>query len=271
MSSLREAFERDGFVVLKNFFSREEAARALEEAKRAGGSAENPGGESSERMQFYHNLYRRSAPLRDFCSQPKIVALLSELIGPSFWLRWDHAVEKRPGGEEYPWHQDNAYSKAKDASFQLWIALTDADEEKGGLWLQKGSHRHGLLPHRPQNGVRVTADETYGEEARIYAKSGDAVVFSSYILHRGEANRSRSERWVYIVEYMSARHYDPNVPPPYFLVAENGARAARMADSYPGSRNPLNRLKYYRRFKSVQAVRRTLRRAADLALKPFRA
>ena len=261
MSSLYQEFKQNGFVVLRNFFSKEEISQLLDEIKKTGKLFLGVGDENTKKMFFYHNLYRKSVYLRGFCSQPRIVDIFSKIIGPSFWIRWDHAVLKKSEGEQYPWHQDNAYSKVKDASFQLWVALTDADEKTGGLFFQKGSHRKGHLPHRHFSGRHIICDEKAGEEVKVFAKAGDVIIFSSLTLHRSEPNRSDAERWVYIVEYMSKKHYDPTIQPPYFMIAESGRAKPEFVSWYPGNLSPINQLKYYRYNKGVQAVRHSLKEA----------
>ncbi len=251
----REEFRQNGYIVLREFFTKDEAIDLLEEIKVTSRYYDKPADEDTDRMHFFHNVYRRSKHLQNFCCQPRIIDLFEQLIGPSFWIRWDHAVLKNAGGEEYPWHQDNAYSKVKDASFQLWVALTDADEQTGGLQFQKGSHLKGHQPHRPFSGRHIICDTKVGNEVRLHAKAGDVIVFSSMILHRSEPNRSEGERWVYIVEYMNNKHYDPTIMPPYFMVAKNGRSKPQFVSMYRGKASPLNQIKYCRYNPMVQKVR----------------
>ncbi len=194
-------------------------------------------------MVFYSNVFRRSKYIRAFISQKKIVELLRQVAGPDFWVRWDQCVVKNPGAPEFPWHQDNAYNQLKDAHYQFWIGLTEMNERNGGLWLQPGSHTQGLLPHvRESNHVRCLKPP---ENARlIAAEKGDVVLFSSLMLHHTKPNESDAERWAYVVEYMSLDDYDPLVKAPYFIVSEGGAPAAKFVQSYRGSKNLRNRMRY---------------------------
>ena len=251
----RVEFNQNGYIALRNFFTQDEVKELHEEIKVTSHYYDKPADEDTNRMHFFHNLYRRSKNLQNFCSQPKLIRLLRQFAGSSFWIRWDHAVLKNSGGEEYPWHQDNGYSKVKDASFQLWVALTDADEKTGGLQFQKGSHLKGHQPHKPHKGRHIICDAKVGEEVLVHAKAGDVVIFSSMILHRSESNKSDGERWVYIVEYMKSKHYDPTIKPPYFMVAKNGEPKPRFVSTFRGKLSPLNQLKYYRYIPAVQKAR----------------
>jgi ectoine hydroxylase-related dioxygenase (phytanoyl-CoA dioxygenase family) len=194
-------------------------------------------------MVFYSNVFRRSEYVQAFISQDRVVDLLRQVAGPDCWVRWDQCVVKNPGAPEFPWHQDNAYNRLKDAHYQFWIGLTAMDGKNGGLWLQPGSHLQGLLPHvRQANHVCCTRPP---ENARlIESEKGDVILFSSLMLHQTKPNESESERWAYVVEYMSLDDFDPLVKPPYFIVSEGGVPAPKWVMSYRASTRMNNRIKY---------------------------
>jgi ectoine hydroxylase-related dioxygenase (phytanoyl-CoA dioxygenase family) len=240
---LRRQFQIEGYVHCHNFFSTAEMTRLQSEIMKAGESAGVKDYLDKGSMTFFSNVFRRSPYVRAFISQRRIVELLNQVAGPDFWVRWDQCVVKNPGAPEFPWHQDNAYNRLKDAHFQFWIALTAMSETNGGLWFQPGSHRLGLLPHvRVSNHLRCTRPP---KDARlILAEKGDAVLFSSLMLHQTKPNESEAERCAYVVEYMSLDDYDPLVKPPYFIVSEGGALKQEFVGSYRGSTKLKNRIKY---------------------------
>lgn len=242
-SDLRRQFQIEGYVHCRNFFSTAEVTKLHSEIINAGISTCGKDYLDKGPMIFYSNVFRRSASVRAFISQPRIVELLNQVAGPDCWVRWDQCVVKNPGAPEFPWHQDNAYNGLADAHFQFWIALTAMSETNGGLWLQPGSHKLGLLPHvRLSNHVRCARP---AENARlILAEKGDVVLFSSLLLHQTKPNESRAERCAYIVEYMSIDNYDPLVKPPYFIVSEGGVPKQEFVRSYRGSTRLKNRIKY---------------------------
>jgi ectoine hydroxylase-related dioxygenase (phytanoyl-CoA dioxygenase family) len=240
-NQLLENYKRDGYIICRNFFSEEEVKRLLEDIQSAklryGHDVLTNGG-----LMFNSSIFFNSEKLQSFISQQKIIDLLSQLIGPNIWVRWDQAVAKQPGAKTFPWHQDNSYSRVKDPHYQLWIALTEMTPENGGLWLQPGSHK-GPLPHK-RVGHEQVYDGTPENPVFIGAKPGDVVVFSSFTLHSTTPNVTDHPRWAYVIEYMSADHYDPYLEPPYFMVSKDGKSNPEFVDSYPGKANPLNHLKY---------------------------
>ncbi|MGB3532833.1 MAG: phytanoyl-CoA dioxygenase family protein [Microcoleaceae cyanobacterium] len=239
---LREQFEKEGYVVVKNFFSPEEMTTLMNHIK----SAKTRNGESGidrGSLTFYSSLFFYSKPIQSFMSQQRIIDLLTPIIGPDFWVRWDQAVVKGPGAGIFPWHQDNAYSDLKEGYYQLWIAMTEMSPDNGGLWLVPRSHKQ-LLPHR-QTGNHLEWEGTPENPVFIAAEPGDVVLFSSFMLHKTNPNVTQNPRWTYVIEYMSAEHFDPGVKPPYFVVSRNGISQPEFVHFYRGRLNLMNHLKYF--------------------------
>ena len=236
-------FEARGFIFKRGLLSPTEVALLREGIKSAQPLDPRNTRLNKDGLVFYHNLFCRSPALQAFISRPKIVEWLCQIIGPDFWVRWDQAVLKRPGGAEFPWHQDNGYNRLKDGHFQLWIALTDSRVENGGLWLQPGSHRRGVLPHKRVANHLVCASDP-ATAISVEAEAGDAILFSSLMVHYTSPNTSDLDRWAYVVEYMSLAHWDPFIKPPYFVVARNGRPAPAFVQSYRGKVSLRNQMKY---------------------------
>lgn len=238
---LKTEFDKNGFVILRGFFSEQEAQNVLETIK----FSKHPNNKdrlTKGAMTFYSNLYRYSEEIQSFAAQQKIVDVLKGLIGPDIWMRHDQAVAKGPGADTFPWHQDNGYNKLKDGHFQFWIALTEMNQDNGGLWLQPGSHKQ-ILPHKKVGNEQVY-DGIPENPVAIAAKPGDVIIFSSFCLHSTTPNITQKDRWAYVLEYMSFDYYDPFLEPPYFIIARDGKSCPEFVESYRGSNNLANRLKY---------------------------
>ena len=235
-------FNENGFVVLRNFFSESEIDQLRKEIVETGKKL-NTSGLNKDNLIFYSNCFLQSEWLRAFITQEKIIRVLNELIGPDYWIRWDQCVAKAAGGAAFPWHQDNAYNRLKAQHFQFWIGITEMTEENGGLWLQRGSHKNGLLPHS-KVGNHLECDLKPQNVEFMQANKGDVVIFSSLMLHHTKKNNSDGDRWAYVVEYMSAENYDPLIKPPFFMAAENGQRAGRFVETYKGRKRLSERLQY---------------------------
>ncbi|NET07268.1 MAG: phytanoyl-CoA dioxygenase family protein [Symploca sp. SIO2B6] len=238
----REEFQQHGYIICRNFFSEEEMTTLMEDIRATEINGDGKHVLNKGTLNFYSNLFSRSQKIQEFVSQPRLVDLLKQVIGPDFWIRWDQAVAKGPGAVTFPWHQDNAYSGLKDLHYQLWIALTKMTSENGGLWLVPGSHK-SILPHKKID-KHAVYQGTPENPVFVEAKPGDVVLFSSLTLHSTTPNVSQDARWAYVVEYMSLDHFDPTIEPPYFVVARNGKRQPEFVNSYRGKLNIANQLKY---------------------------
>ncbi len=240
----RQQFLNEGFVMRRAFFGPEEVARLHEEIRTC--RPRYPSRLDKKGLTFRQHLYFHSPFLQSFICQKKVVDLLKQFAGPSFWVRKDQAVLKAPGGVEFPWHQDNGYNGLKDPYFQFWVAITEMKPANGGLWVIPGSHRRGLLPHRLEDthAVWTGGDDAKEKPVHIDAKPGDMLVFSSLLLHRTGPNHTHTDRVAYVVEFMSANDYDPYVRPPYFMIAEKGRPSPRFVRFYPGNLSPANQAKY---------------------------
>ena len=137
-------FKKNGYVFIKNFFSQAEVDALVADIKEASATKSDDDVLDKGNLKFHALIMHRSEKLRAFISQPKIVDFLKQFTGPDIWVRWDQAVEKKPGAGTFPWHQDNQYSGLKDQHFQFWISLTTMTADNGGLWVVPGSHK-GML------------------------------------------------------------------------------------------------------------------------------
>lgn len=233
-------FREQGYTIARGFFRQEEMEGLIEEIKATGETS----GLSKGALQFYSNSFLHSKKIQDFLSQPRLIEFLARVIGPDFWVRWDQAVFKGPGAPEFPWHQDNGYNGLKDEHYQLWVALSKMNPERGGLWLVPGSHKYGVLPHKSVGNHKAFLGGTHNATC-IEAEVGDLVLFSSMLLHYTSPNVSNYDRWAYVAEYMSLDHYDPYIKPPYFVVARNGKPRPEFVENYRGRQRVANHIRYF--------------------------
>lgn len=239
----REEFEEQGFTICRRFFSRDEVAATVRAIEAAQPRDALPSELDKGGLTFKHNIHHGSRYLQGFISQEKVVRFLAPIVGPGIWVRWDQGIAKAQGAPQFPWHQDNGYNRLKQAHFQFWVALSRIDAQTGLLWLQPGSHRLGVLPHR-RDGTHQAGPGDIAQAVSVQAEPGDVILFSSLMLHRTDPNVSDAPRLVYVVEYMSLDQIDPYVDPPYFIAARAGRPCGEFVSEQPGMRRARNRLLY---------------------------
>ncbi len=158
-----------------------------------------PGVPLSVQVQLVH----RSRVIREFAVCGPQVALAVEVLGPDVCFTHQQFICKGPeaaGSSDVPWHQDSGYGQLEPPTdLTVWIALDDTDEENGCLWVQPGSHRHGLVPHRSAGDLRGAAVE--GDGRPVPMRRGDALMFGGRLLHRSLPNRSAAPRLALYLRY----------------------------------------------------------------------
>ncbi len=252
--AFRRAFREDGFAIVPGFLSSEETD-ALQNELMAAHPKDGEGSRLDRSALFFrHNLFFESEAVQRFLTGERLVRLATSLAGPDVWVRWDHTIAKQPGGEEFPWHQDNGYNGLLREHFQMWLALTDQTAENGGLWIQPGSHKGGLRKHS-LIGTHVYSPGDPDQAVSVTAKRGDLIFFSSYLLHMTTPNVTDRHRLAYVAELMPTSDYDPNIAAPFFLMAEGGEPSGRFVDTIPAI-NFGNRFRYWMRDRKKGVVRR---------------
>ena len=214
------AYDRDGYIILKGFFNKEEVDKMYSTALEDDAMRKNaldlndqtgkktklslwftPGNDIFGYMTRSERMIRSIEPLLD--SDAPVCHFHSKLM----------QKEPRVGGA-WEWHQDYGYWYKNQFMFpdqliSVMIALTKANKANGCLQLIKGSHKLGRVNHG-FSGEQVGADMVFVENALktmelVYCEidAGDALIFHSNLLHRSEANTSDKPRWSIISCYSS--------------------------------------------------------------------
>ena len=101
--------------------------------------------------------------------------------------------------QEFYWktppHQDWRSMQGSLDSVVVWIALVDVDVGLGALEVVPGSHRRGLLADRLLDGFGQTHELVDADFTSIEMHKGDALFFSSFLVHRSGTNVREDIRW----------------------------------------------------------------------------
>ncbi|RVU00403.1 phytanoyl-CoA dioxygenase family protein [Mucilaginibacter limnophilus] len=213
-------YHKDGYVIIKGFFNKDEVDRmyttALEDdamAKNAVDLNDQTGKKTRLSLWF--------TPGNDvfgyMTRSERMVNAVAELLNDDSAVCHFHSklMQKEPKvGGAWEWHQDYGYWYKNQFMFpdrliSVMIALTPANKENGCLQVIKGSHKIGRVNHG-FSGEQVGADMVMVENALktmplVYSElePGDALFFHPNLLHRSEANLSDYPRWSIISCYCS--------------------------------------------------------------------
>jgi hypothetical protein len=150
----------------------------------------------------------------EYCTNPQILDLVEQLIGPDIIL-WGSQVFCKPAriGREVPWHQDGQYWPIKPlATCSAWIALDDVDAHNGCMRYIPGSHASGsIYEHRVTDREGIVLNQEVDPSSFDASSARDDVLQAGqfslhdvFLIHGSGPNRSSRRRAGFVIRYMPA-------------------------------------------------------------------
>ena len=227
----RDAYWREGYVVLRGLLDRESLKPWLErldaivageveaapdmllmrDVMVAKGAVE-PGtrAESIAKVQDYHN----DPVLYGYVQHPSLLDAIQEITGDEPWAVHTMLINKPPNVDgRHPFHQDLLYFpfRPADGIVATWTALEPVTRENGCLQVIPGTHKGELLEHENPdwewlNLAYFGAKGVDGEVERVHLEMdpGDTVLFHPLLLHGSGRNRTQGFRRAISAHYASA-------------------------------------------------------------------
>lgn len=213
-------YNRDGYVVIKGLFSKEETDKLYHTALENSVMQKNAmdlNDQSGKKTKLSLWFTPGDDVFGYLIRSERMVNSVWQLLGQDSLVCHFHTklMQKEPKvGGAWEWHQDYGYWYKNqfifpDQLMSVMIALTPANKENGCLQVIKGSHKMGRVNHGFA-GEQVGADMEMVNHALktmelVYCEiePGDALFFHSNLLHRSEANLSDHPRWSLISCYNS--------------------------------------------------------------------
>ena len=140
-------------------------------------------------LKGFHDVQYHDAAFTRAASNPRLVEVLTRVIGPDVQLHHTKMLVKPPEqGAPFPMHQDYPYfPHARHSVVAASVHLDDTNEENGCLRVIAGSHKQGPLEaHGPSNTLEVPLED--GEP--LPARAGDVLFFSYLTIHGSGVNAS---------------------------------------------------------------------------------
>ncbi|MBV8830202.1 MAG: phytanoyl-CoA dioxygenase family protein [Acidobacteriaceae bacterium] len=215
-------YERNGFVIARGMFNREEIDLLRQAAKEdrdldqhSFGRADGEGG--VVRLSLWNHpgdtIYGMFARCESIVNSAEML-----LGGEVYHYHSKMIMKDAKVGGAWAWHQDYGYWYENGVLFpdltSAFLAVDPATRENGCMQVLSGSHRMGRLDHI-LTGDQAGADLERVHEAEkrlllVYVEMdpGDVLFFHANLLHRSDQNRSHKPRWAMICCYNAARN-DP--------------------------------------------------------------
>jgi phytanoyl-CoA hydroxylase len=157
-------------------------------------------------LSYRPMMHLTSPALQAVACDRRWAAIVLPLLGPDVRLYWEQAVAKPPQARtELPWHQDNGYTPTIPEEYvTCWLALDDADEDNGCIWVRPGSHLGGTAPHHDGSGPFRVGYDGDDPGVAVPIRRGSVLVFSSLVMHRSGPNVTDRPRRAWILQYCVA-------------------------------------------------------------------
>jgi ectoine hydroxylase-related dioxygenase (phytanoyl-CoA dioxygenase family) len=213
-------YHRDGFLILKQFFSKAEIDKLYSTALEDDAMRKNAldlNDQSGKKTKLSLWFTPGNDVFGYMTRSQRIVEAIKPLLDSDSPVCHFHSklMQKEPRvGGAWEWHQDYGYWYKNQFMFpdqliSVMVALTEANKQNGCLQIIPGSHKLGRVNHGFA-GEQVGADMVMVENALktmplLYCElePGDTLIFHSNLLHRSEANLSDRPRWSIISCYSS--------------------------------------------------------------------
>lgn len=223
LAAIKAQFDRDGYVLVEGLLNPEEAAdyrarchgivdrlRKVRNLDATWGSAKDVAmGTPTELLHCHDVQYQDAAFLRLF-TDPRVVEIMTTLIGPNVQLHHNKMFIKPPEkGSPFPMHQDKPFfPHERDTMAAAIFHFDDAPLEKGCLRVIPGTHLSDL-PHNSEGAWHLDPQEYPVENALpIPAKAGDVIFFNYRCVHGSGLNTSPEARTTVLLQFR-----DPEDPP----------------------------------------------------------
>jgi phytanoyl-CoA hydroxylase len=168
-----------------------------------------------ERVSKVFRIHRESPTFHACATDPLLLALVADLLGPNLDCFLSQYIFKLPGALGQPWHQDSFYFPFdRTPQIGAWLALTDAKPDNGPLWVLPGSHTepvHDVVadrrPHANYAYVEIVDYET-SDATPVLMEAGDLLLFHSHLFHKSTDNESKRSREAMVYHYGEAGTID---------------------------------------------------------------
>ncbi len=228
------AFFEEGYVILRGFVA-EETLVAMEahildmcDQLDAGDSLGDaiPVFEKSladkrrarDKLSKLFRLHRNEPVFNEFCCSESLKPYLKVLLGENYDCFLSQFIFKYPDALGQPWHQDRFYFNFdRSPQIGLWLAVTEATQENGPLWILPRSHKepiHQVVPDQRKHAnpyyVEIV-DHDMSEAICVTMAPGDLLLFHSHLMHMSTDNHSDRKRAAMVYHFADSATVDLNL------------------------------------------------------------
>src|SRR3954470_19089432 len=202
MTAEGDFYREHGYVLVRSVFDErevEEMRQAIDRILEGVAATEHDrshtwaGVDQSLQLKGFHDLTYHDGVFTRMVAHPRLVEVLTRVIGPNVQLHHTKMLVKPPEqGAPFPMHQDYPYfPHERHSVLAASVHLDDTDLDNGCLRVIPGSHRQGPLEAQ---GPSHTVEYPVEEGTPLPARAGDVLLFNYLTIHGSGVNASRRTR-----------------------------------------------------------------------------
>ena len=209
-------FENKGYVLIKDFYSKDLAKNIIKNLKTfLEKNKLNLKGvnliEKKSKINSAHNLQKWKL-LKKIQKNKKIRDIAETLLKGKI-KNFGAEVFAKPAkiGLKSPVHQDNFYWNVKDnKGITFWIALNRSNRKNGSLFYYEKSHKLGVIKHEPSfapgSSQQINNINRFKKFKKVHPnlEVGDILIHSCLIAHGSEKNKSNKDRMGLTLRFIGA-------------------------------------------------------------------
>ncbi len=200
-----EQYHRDGYVVARGLFSKQEAEFYIDHYMRLRESGSYPGDfggvdpKSNDPLKRYPrmiHMHRWDEVSLKWMIDPRLNACMTALLGKEPYAVQTMLYFKPPGARGQALHQDNFYLRVQPGTcIAAWMALDYCDEENGCLMVVPGTQDLPILCTVPADTSQSFTDITVPVPkdmpiVPVVMEPGDVLFFNGSLIHGSNPNRT---------------------------------------------------------------------------------
>lgn len=230
----RKDFEKDGYLIIKNFYSKKKSNFFLKKIKKYANSdfapIMNPDREEfiisqtinkilnfkhlGEKANFLDNIKKECAFFRSLMLNKKILNLLNKIKNKKVSALMSQMIfkEKKTKYAKQSWlpHQDNSYPKNKNGHYiTINIFMNKSTKKNGTLYILNKSHKYGIFKYKRKISYRekdlrpgnIVLTNKF-KKTDLNFNKGDMLILHGNLIHGSHPNNSNYSRPLYSISYM---------------------------------------------------------------------
>ena len=189
----KQSLDRDGYLLLEDIYTREQAARMLAEHRKLW-AIEKTGQEGGENT-VVNTQNKCGCDAYDVCfTHPRVVAAIAHVLREEFVSLGVHAAGPHwpPADENQPLHTDCRGQVSADTFYccnSMW-PLADFTADNGPTRVVPGSHLFGAVPGDALDDPIAP----HPDEVMLIGPVGTVAIFNAHVWHGATANPERIAR-----------------------------------------------------------------------------